>query len=104
MDRLTECKKLVLNGARFVLGGKEHNNLCNRALDKDGKCIGYYMVLSDYDEVTDTFGGNYKQRIPANLVQEIGILDAGAKLVKGIRQIERHLWGCNLNECPPQLI
>lgn len=78
------CRKMVRNGAHVVRDGVDHSNNASQCRVDDGnggtKCVGYYCVLSDYDAVTDTFGGGYQKRIPASQVDGIGLIESMAEL------------------------
>lgn len=79
--RLALCKSLVKSGARTVRDGADHSEKVNRCIVEGGKCVGYYAVLIDYDETTDTFCVGWKQRVPAAQVDEIARFDAISKII-----------------------
>lgn len=58
----------------MVRDGNDHSGKVNRCVDEDGKCVGYYAILINYDETDDTFCVGWQQRIPANQVDVIAAL------------------------------
>jgi hypothetical protein len=73
--RLALCKSLVKSVAT-IRDGKDHSEKANRCMVITGECVGYYSVLIDYDETSDTFCVGWKQRVPAAQVDEIVLFDA----------------------------
>jgi hypothetical protein len=75
-QRVALCQSLVRSGARVVRDGGDHSDKVNRCIAKSGECVGYYAVLIDYDEASDTFRVGWQQRIPAAWVDEVAMHDA----------------------------
>lgn len=74
--RLALCNSMVRSGARTVRYGADHSEKVNRCIVEGGKCVGYFAVLIDYEETSDTFCIGWKQRVPAGKVDEIALFDA----------------------------
>lgn len=72
--RLSLCKSLVKRVAT-IRDGIDHSEKANRCIVKGGECVGYYAVLIDYDETSDTFCVGWKQRVPAAQVDEVALFD-----------------------------
>lgn len=62
-SRADYCRSIVRSGPFIVRDGQKHD--CQSATTSGD---GYYCVLLDYDETTDTFGVGYEKRIPAKFV------------------------------------
>jgi hypothetical protein len=67
-------------------GGNSHN-LANRCMVADGTCIGYYAVLSDYDEKDDSFCIGHNQRIPSAKVEKVAFCDAMDRLIEVAQKV-----------------
>lgn len=91
MSRLALCKSLVKSGVRTVRDGADHSKKVNRCIVEGGKCVGYYVVLIDYDETTDTFCIGWKQRVPAAQVDEIALFDAISQIITLVQSMESAL-------------
>ena len=80
-DRTSFCRSLVHAGVQVVRDGKDHSAAVNRCLAEDGKCVGTYEVLCDYDAASDTFAIGWKQRVPAEQVEDVAAFDVGVKFL-----------------------
>lgn len=69
-ERVALCKSLIMSGAKVVRDGKDNSKLPNRCLTTDG-CVGYYHVISRYDEESDRFD----EFIPSGQVDEVALFD-----------------------------
>lgn len=87
--RLTLCKSLVKTVAT-IRDGRDHSDKANRCIVKDGECVGYYAVLTDYNESSDTFCVGWKQRVPSAQVDEVALYDALSKLIELINNWRTH--------------
>lgn len=79
--RLALCRSLVNSGARTVRDGADHSEKANRCIVEGGKCVGYYAVLTDYEETSDTFCIGWRQRVAANQVDEIALFDILSQMI-----------------------
>lgn len=64
--------------------GADHSAKANRCIVQDLGCVGYYVILSDYDAETDTFGVGWKRRVPAAQVDEVAVFDITAKALEAV--------------------
>lgn len=79
-ERTNLCKSLVKT-VSIIRDGQDHSDKANRCMVETGQCIGYYAVLIDYDEDSDTFCVGWQQRVPAAHVDKVAFFDAMEKLI-----------------------
>jgi hypothetical protein len=44
-------------------------------------CVGFYTVLIDYDEATDSFAVGWNKRVASSMVEEVMIFDLLVELI-----------------------
>lgn len=89
MTRVEFCRSLVWAGAQVVRDGADHSQRANRCLVDGGACVGYYTVLTGYDEGTDSFRSGGAGQIPAGQVDAVAEWDAWEQALAALKGMRR---------------
>lgn len=76
IDRQNFCKSLIKSGIKLILDENTNSDNPARCIGREGKAIGYYSILLDYDINTDSFLVGYKKHVPSAHVYDIFAYDA----------------------------
>lgn len=76
VDRQNFCKLLVKNGIKLIIDENASPDNPATLLGRDGKIIGYYSILLDYDIDTDSFLVGHKKYVSSTCIYNILGYDA----------------------------